>query len=397
MIINAQSFHNTPMRLVSLFSLSLCLACSDAVNSATGADASTPETGFSDASSPPSDASPFDNGARQPDDGGPNARDASAPPRDAGNEGLTRCFGESEGSEGPNYAPFDPLIGEHCAGTNHQDIQGVEQVVFVGDSVTVGTPPTPAEQFFRSRLAQSLVRRFNLEGPAEVLGQRPWEIPDMQGGVLQPVSGDFASCARWGARTDDLETQFAQCFPSGGSNKRTLIIFTMGGNDVAAITKAGQPGGDGVERAVELTERTIRHLRQAFTWIKEPQRFPNGVYVVFANPFEFTDATGRTETCPAAAAAGFNEPWDDPDLLTAQIIRLLEQYMALAVEFGFDLVFMMEQFCGHGFAATGADADPSSPCYLGPGAERWFDLTCIHPNPAGHRALSRFFEQVIAL
>ena len=310
---------------------------------------------------------------------------------------LAHCFGDQQGIEGPNYAPFNPVIGEHCAGTDHQDIEGVEQVVFLGDSVTVGTPPTPAEQFFRSRLAQRLAQRFNLEAPTEVLGQRPWEIPDMQGGVLQPFSGDFASCAKWGGRTDDLETQLAQCFPSGGSTKRTLIVFTMGGNDVAAITKAGQPGGDGVEHAAQLTERTIRYLRQAFTWIKEPQRFPNGVYVVFANPFEFTDATGRTDTCPAAAAAGFDEPWDEPELLEGQVIWLLEQYMALAVEFGFDLVFMMEQFCGHGFAATGDQADPTSPCYLGPGTERWFDLTCTHPNPAGHAALSIFFEQVIAL
>jgi lysophospholipase L1-like esterase len=389
--------HGALMRFVSVFLLSLCLACSDAVIS--GPDASSLEAGPSDASSPASDASPFDTGARWPDDGGPALRDAAPAPNDAGNdnEGLRRCFGDPGGTEGPNYALFDPVIGEHCAGTNHQEIEGVEQVVFLGDSVTVGTPPTPAEQFFRSRLAQRLVRRFNLEGPAEVLGQRPWEIPDMQGGVLQPFSGDFASCAKWGGRTDDLQTQLAQCFPSGGSNKRTLIVFTMGGNDVAAITKAGQPGGNGVEYAAELTERTIRHLRQAFTWIKEPQRFPNGVYVVFANPFEFTDATGRTDTCPAAAAAGFNEPWEDPSLLEGQVIWLLEQYMALAVEFDFDLVFMMEQFCGHGFAATGAQADLSSPCYLGPDAERWFDPTCIHPNPVGHGALSTFFEQVISL
>lgn len=382
------------MRLVFLFSLSL--ACSETVPATPKTDGGRTDAAFGDGGSPPVDASRRDADARPPNDGGHNGRDAMPTPNDAGDNGLARCFGDQMGIESPNYAQFNPLVGEHCAGTNHQDIQGVEQVVFVGDSVTVGTPPTPAEQFFRSRLAQRLAGRFNLEAPTEVLGQRPWEIPDMQGGVLQPFSGDFASCAKWGARTDDLGTQFTQCFPSGGSTKRTLIIFTVGGNDVAAITKAGQPSGDGVEQAVQLTERTIRYLRQAFVWIKEPQRFPNGVYVVFANPFEFTDATGRTDSCPAAAAAGFNEPWEEPALLTAQVVWLLEQYMALSVEFRFDLVFMMERFCGHGFAATGAQADPTSPCYLGPDAERWFDLTCIHPNPAGHSALSRFFEQVIA-
>ena len=31
-----------------------------------------------------------------------------------------------------------PVIGSHCVGTNHQDIDGIERVVFLGDSITVG-------------------------------------------------------------------------------------------------------------------------------------------------------------------------------------------------------------------------------------------------------------------
>ena len=43
---------------------------------------------------------------------------------------------------GPDYDQFSPVIGSHCLGTNHQDIRGVQKLVFVGDSVTKGTPPT---------------------------------------------------------------------------------------------------------------------------------------------------------------------------------------------------------------------------------------------------------------
>ena len=53
------------------------------------------------------------------------------------------CFEEIMGVDpetegGPDYDQFSPVIGTHCAGTDHQDIADVERVVFLGDSVTVG-------------------------------------------------------------------------------------------------------------------------------------------------------------------------------------------------------------------------------------------------------------------
>lgn len=60
---------------------------------------------------------------------------------------------------GPNYDQFGPIIGSHCMGTNHQDITGVERVVFLGDSVTVGTPPTLSADYYRSKLAGAVAAR----------------------------------------------------------------------------------------------------------------------------------------------------------------------------------------------------------------------------------------------
>ncbi len=52
---------------------------------------------------------------------------------------------------------------------------------------------------------------------------------------------------------------------------------------------------------------------------------------------------------------------------------------------------MLESFCGHGFYA----GDPTNECYRGPDAEVWFDATCIHPNPAGHAAISDMVLDVV--
>ena len=56
-----------------------------------------------------------------------------------------------------------------------------------------------------------------------------------------------------------------------------------------------------------------------------------------------------------------------------------------------DMVFMLEHFCGHGFNAD----DPRAPCYRGPNSELWFDLTCTHPNAAGHAEIAKLFEATV--
>ncbi|NJK32083.1 MAG: hypothetical protein HC927_06510 [Deltaproteobacteria bacterium] len=53
---------------------------------------------------------------------------------------LDEQFASGE-NPGPDYTGLDVIVGSHCLGTNHQDITDIERVVFLGDSVTVGTPP----------------------------------------------------------------------------------------------------------------------------------------------------------------------------------------------------------------------------------------------------------------
>ena len=301
------------------------------------------------------------------------------------------CFSDisSESGQAPDYDQFGPTVGSHCSGTNHQDIRGIERVVFLGDSVTVGTPPTVASETYRSRLAALLAAHFHIEAPSAI-----WERFNLtEGTALMQQSGAFWSCARWGARNDDLNednSQIDDCFPASERGKKTLVIITMGGNDIADFTKDGLEGKPLDEIRADV-ERAAALLDQGIHRLKNRALFPAGNDVIFANPPEFTDGTGDVGSCPSASIAGYDRNWDDPQAQATLVVYLLEQYMRVAVETGSDLVFFLENFCGHGYHNTDADAA----CYRGPDTERWFDLTCTHPNPTGHRELAQMFFNIV--
>lgn len=294
------------------------------------------------------------------------APDAASP--DAGPGPAALCFeglGDPEATA-PNYDQFGPTIGSHCAGTNHQAISGIERVVFLGDSITEGTPPTLPTQYYR-----------------EVLG---WELRQ-QYGLFLPID----ECAAWGARADDLlmppHQQILDCFDAP-VDERTLIVMTVGGNDMNAFLQDAMDG-DTPEQTMAKVDEMLVLLEDAVRWLKDPANFPNGSFVVFANIYEFTDATGDVESCPGAVLAGFDG--QAAAQMRPAYIHVDEQYMRIAVETGSDMIFLLENFCGHGFHA----GEPDNECYRGPDAETWFDLTCIHPNPTGHAAMANLFLETI--
>jgi hypothetical protein len=134
-----------------------------------------------------------------------------------------RCFGGlgSDSLGMPEYEIFDPVLGEHCSGTNHQDIRDIEKVVFLGDSITAGTPPTSNDEIYRAVLGGYLTEEF---------------------GVLE-----IEDCSVYGARTDDLgdgeRGQIGDCFMEE-EPLRTLVVMTMGGNDMYALAQDAQEGSD---------------------------------------------------------------------------------------------------------------------------------------------------------
>lgn len=294
----------------------------------------------------------------------------------------------------PNYDQYRPVIGSHCVGTNHQDITNVERVVFLGDSITVGSRPTLPQQAYRARLADMLRDEYGLSY-GDPIAESLWKAPNpFSGETAQPTAGDFSSCARWGARNDDLPegvgNQIEDCFPVETRELRTLVVVTSGGNDISSLA---QDAIDGVPQADLWTtvEEFVALKREAVEWITTPDRFPNGVFVVFANIYEFTDGTADVMSCDVSGLAGFEEPVPNPEELTELISWANEQYMSIAVDTGTDMLFLLETFCGHGFG----NDDPASPCYRGPDTPRWFDLTCIHPNPEGHGVIADNFMAII--
>jgi len=287
-----------------------------------------------------------------------------------------------------DYDQFSPTINSECAGTNHQQIDGIQRVVFLGDSVTTGSPPTPTNDFYRSRLADFLVTRFGLQAPDTL-----WKsVNPLTGQAATQESGDFASCAKWGARADDLmrdKTQVEDCMPESTRGKHTLVIMTVGGNDISKIAQAGGEGAS-TEEVWQMAHDSIDLTRQAIDWMRTPGRFPNGIDIVFNTMHEYTDGTGDTSSCLVASQA--YKPWANPQVLRDIVLWMNEQHVKMAVETRTDLVFLLENFCGHGFH----NDDPASPCYRGPNTSRWLDATCIHPNPEGHGELAKLFEKVIS-
>lgn len=281
---------------------------------------------------------------------------------------VAECFTDLVGSvAAPDYDRFAPKMGSHCAGTQHQRITGVQKVVFLGDSITSGTPPTPASKYYRQLVVEGLRQRF---GPNLAV----------------------ADCSAWGKRIGQLRTepgssqpgQIEQCFPSGIETKKTLIVMTMGANDVSAWAK------DQIDAQSATAQADIvgAKLGEALAWLKAPAHFPNGSYVVFGNTYEYTDTSGDLLSCPAAGLSGFTASWAQG---TPAVLHLQELFMQHAVATGTDLLFLLENFCGHGYRR----GDPNLQCFRGPNAELWFDLTCYHPNEAGHAKLAEYVLRVV--
>ena len=352
---------------------------------------------------PPTTEPPPTTGTTDDSAEGPQTTDESMPPETSettdGTTGeelpdgpFVDCFKDEFVNQfpGPNYDDFGINVGSHCMGTDHQDIENIERVVFLGDSVTVGTPPSPVADYYRSRLADMLADRFGLSFDSN---KGLWQLPNpIDGTSVNLHSGDFSSCAKWGARNDDLVNgnQVEDCYTEEQRQLNTLTIFTSGGNDLSRIASDASEGAT-FNELLDTANSAIQHLEDTFAFFTDEKNFPNGSTVVFGNIYEFTDATGEVESCDLSGLAGFSAIPPDANALLI-VAHLESEYARLSVEYGVDMTFMFEHFCGHGFNADLEDG----PCYRGPGNENWFDLTCIHPNPTGHGVLADMFFETIS-
>ena len=259
-----------------------------------------------------------------------------------------------------DYDKYGGKMNSTCSGTDHQDIQNPEKLVFPGESITVGTLPTPGNQVYRQLLTN--------------LAKAQWP------------SIEVANCSNNGDQTDDFfagTNQIPKCFPAA-EPKKTLVVITMGGNDIAAMAK------DKLSFAAAKAEsdKVLVNMKKAVDWLKDPKNFPNGSWVVFANVYEYTGLTADLSSCPAGAFAGLSGSWE---VGTSALVQLREGYMKIAVDAKADMIFLGEHFCGHGYKYN----DTKSQCYI-PNSSNWFDISCIHPTPAGHKEVADLFWKTIS-
>ena len=311
-------------------------------------------------------------------------------PVDTAPPSVTDCFA---GIGSPlDYAQYNPVMNSKCMGTNYQNIQGIQRVVFVGDSVTVGTPPTCTDAWYRNLLAEELANRYGLQKPGW-----DWENVNLVDGTTYvQQSGDFMSCAKWGARTDDLildpHKQLLTCLPEEDRHLTTLVVMTSGGNDLFSMLQDVQEGVD--EATIRASwDQGMGDLQDAVHYIKDdPTMFPGGIYFVFANIFDLSDADGAEDMarCEGAALIGIDVAIRQP-LVWELVGWWQEQTLALAIETGSDMIFMGEAFCGHG---SNYDSTTGR-CYRAADAAVWYDFTCEHPNDLGHAAIAELVMSVV--
>jgi len=248
-------------------------------------------------------------------------------------------------------------VSDTCAGSSNQVIDDVEKLVILGDSISAGAGSGSDSNAY-----------FNvLKGQLE---------------AFYGHSIELANCAVGGSVNSDLAGQISGCFTATETAK-TLVVFTSGGNDIAnmAFNKLS------VDAGIQAVDTMIGHLETAVQQFDDTTRFPNGVSVVFANVYEYTDATANMSSCPLAGFAGLSGVWDAGLPVFAY---LTEEYARIAAKYGRDVMFMQESFCGHGYARD----DSNSPCY-GVSGDLWFAVDCIHPNAQGHAAIADLFYATI--
>ncbi len=337
-----------------------------------------------------------DQAAPRPDAGsvsdGPDVMPDAAPAPDGGQDAAPRpmideCLGMLlDGAPFiADYAIFDPVIGRHCRGTDHQAIVDVEQVVFVGDALMTSSTRNRVNlvEPMRAQVATALAERHGLQPPAT-----EWHgLDPLTGRPALRRSGDFIACADPLAEVADLldgPRLLVDCLLPEEYGRRTLFIVTIGIRDVRRLTGVLADGADDGQ-TLSVAGQSIDALEQAVRWMMDPVRFPAGSFVVFSNVPDWTDGRGDTAACRDWPAL----PDERQRFFGQMLAHINGQYMRIAVEQGADLVFMQEHFCGHGIHHLRPD-----PLCLGV-PEPWLDESCRFLVPAGETELSRLFWDVI--
>ncbi len=133
---------------------------------------------------------------------------------------------------------------------------------------------------------------------------------------------------------------------------RSRSRWLMVGSVVVAACGASSsdPGNERAPKPATATLLEDRSPSSMTTLDASPLDFPNGSWVVFGNTYEYTDSSGYLLSCPAAGLSGFKSNWSQG---TPAVLRFQQLLMQHAVATGTDLVFLLENFCGHCSSISG--------------------------------------------
>jgi lysophospholipase L1-like esterase len=238
------------------------------------------------------------------------------------------------------------------------------RLIVMGDSISAGSGASATDLTYFALLNRNDDRIWP-EATAEDLESK-FGVPP-----------EFVSVAVGGHRTTELRN--AQIgflldelvVPVRG---HSIVVITIGGNDMQSAILRGDPTG-------ALLDEAIENIRTVIEALQDPADFPDGTSIYLMNVYDPSDGVAQINDCFF-------------DLSLPQLVAALdvwkERYVELGTELGFAVIDAHGRFHGHGFYFD----DPENPFYDAADPTHWFD-DCIHPNDRGHHEIRRLFFEAI--
>jgi len=241
------------------------------------------------------------------------------------------------------------------------------RVLFLGDSITAGVGAS------QQSLTYPALTEENDDDTWD-----GWADHD-----LRSVFGsgfDVVDVAQGGATTDDLVARQLPALSGelGDSvSGETVVIMTIGGNDMQGSILPILQANDQDATADAIIGDVADNMHTTLDYFDDSDRFPDGVFVYFANVYEPSDGVGQSNCFFGI----------DYSTIMRYFVQANGTMREIAEERGAAMVDLRGHFLGHGMFNDDEDND----AYDEVDPTRWFESDCQHPNDRGHHEIRRLF------
>jgi lysophospholipase L1-like esterase len=243
-------------------------------------------------------------------------------------------------------------------------------LIFMGDSITAGDGASPRSEKYSALLEENVDSAWPDYGEVDIQS-------------LFPSIEQIIDVSKGGATTRTLvNSQLSTLSNELGASVsgETIVVMTIGGNDMQAAIPAVLFGGDAA--ADEAIEKVESNLHKMVDYFEDTTRFPDGVFVYIANVYEPTAGTGYWSSCFGGLDIGSTMD----NLADAN-----DAMRAFSIERDIAMIDLQGHFFSHGFYHD----DDSMEAYNEEDPTLWFANDCIHPNNRGHHEVRRLFHATI--